>query len=149
MKKQYGEQIQNEVVGNVKSLGSSFKIPKINKKETDTKEPAVSDDVDIGEFKIRYSNLQKSCFISFILLIYSLYMSVTSSSLFGLVIALLCSGLFAMFYITQSYTCWRARMVASSWSNRSEPLSTTYNEFFDIIAKRPLELFATKLEFKE
>lgn len=149
MKKEYSKQINNEVFSGFKKLLSSLKPPKIKKKDTDVNEAAVSEDTDIPEFQKRYKNAQISTWASFAITIYCYYVLFTAQNPFSILISLLSCLMFTMFYLTQSFTCWRARRVALNWSERHVPLATTYAEFFVRISSKPSELFPTKLKFKQ
>lgn len=149
MKKEYTKQVNKEVIGGIKSLYSSLKLPKIKRKNTDTKESAVTDDTDIPEFKKRYSNVRLTATICMAICIYCYYTLFNASGTFAFIVSLLSSIMLTMFYLTLSYTCWRARKVATDWSNRNKPLSTTYMNFFVSIVSKPSDLFPVRLKFKQ
>ncbi|MGD1524410.1 hypothetical protein [Vibrio harveyi] len=149
MKKEYSKQINNEVFTGIKKLVGSLKLPKLQKKDPDVNEAAVSDDTDIPEFQKRYKNAQISTWASLAITLYCYYLLFTVENPFAALVTTLSCVMFTMFYITQSYTCWRARTVAQNWSSRHIPLTTTYAEFFVKISSKPSELFPTSLKFKQ
>lgn len=114
----------------------------------DVKESAVKSGVDKKEFKRRYFIGQINCLVLFLCALFCVYMMTTSTGILTFMISAFAGVFISWLYFKYNYELWRARIVASKWSQRSKSLTTSYAKYLKAIAKNKKNILPIKVEFK-
>lgn len=122
-----------------------IKNTKIKNKE---RQSAVGNDVDKIEFSKRYRNGQITCLICIVGFTFSIWMTFSATTFLSFMVPLFASVYVASIYFKFSYELWRARIVASKWSQRNKVLTTSHAKYLKAVSKKITNIIPTKLEYK-